>query len=138
MNPGTHAPGERKIALLTVVCGEGMIKLEGWPGNRQEQLLAVVSGGKSALLRAQRRVTPGWRNPQTGPQKRTALAVKTVRARVKRWCKRPPASGVILAARQPSLGARSSRSGAQKGGSCSFLTLRVDCWSLLVTAGQER
>src|SRR5699024_6041036 len=76
--------------------------------------------------------------PPCGPGAFTGRAV-----RVKRWCKRPPASRVTGTARQTPPGARSRpTSGPLEVGDAGVRGrpvrgLRVDRWSLPVTVGQD-
>jgi hypothetical protein len=61
---------------------------------------------------------PGWGNPTVGQpagsghRNKPPMGCCAVQVRVKRWCKRPPASAVMWAARQPPPGARPSRDDA--------------------------
>jgi len=75
----------------------------GWLGVRGAALAALRK------VRTPESTVPGksWSGATCwiGPQKQTATQV----ARVKRWCKRPPASAAMQAARQPPPGARPSR-----------------------------
>src|SRR3972149_8302685 len=61
--------GRKSVIRLTTPWPAGMMdSAAGWPGDRGGFALR----GKSALLRAGCRATPGRGNPGTGPQRQTA------------------------------------------------------------------
>lgn len=68
----------------------------------------LIRRGKSGLHRAGRWATPRGSDPRKAQQK--ANRRLTV-ARVKRWCKRPPDTGVIPYAGHTPSGARPNREG---------------------------
>jgi hypothetical protein len=100
--------------------------------------MSAVSFGRSRKVR-----TPQGRMPdniRNGEPQGEVIGRATERnrsregVRVKRWCKRPPASAAMQAARQPPSGARSSR---DKRLPASFES-RVDCMSGAVMYRLER
>jgi hypothetical protein len=96
------------LSSLTCRRRNGIIPLSsGWPGGRGPELWRGVEESPHSTGHGAGE-TPGRGNlPEQGHRNKPPLPCAEVT--VKRWCKRPPASAAMRAARQPPPGARPSR-----------------------------